>query len=129
MKYTFNNFVTIDRRESGFRIMRNDVQNVSCSKHSMPGDKESDDSVVNTAVEGRKLSPINNVVAVNDFFIIKLNNATKVFSLVARRRFFFVKLKNVHYATLRSLNRLRTACAPHPITTANCRKRSFFVTI
>ena len=52
-----------------------------------------------------------------------------VFCLVARRRFFFALLKNVHFATLRSLNRLRTARAPHPITTTNYRNRSFFMKI
>lgn len=68
MKHTFDNFVAIARRKSSFRIMRNDTQNVGCAKHRMSGNKESDDSVINTAVKVRELSTSNNVVAVNDFF-------------------------------------------------------------
>ena len=50
------------------------------------------------------------------------------FHLVARRRFFFAKLKSVHYATLRSLNRLLLSPRPPPNTLSYCRDRNQNVT-
>ena len=81
MKHTFDNFIAVTRRESGFRIMRNNPQDFDCAKHSTTSDKESDDSIINTTVKWRKDGSRYNVITVNDFFIIELNNATKVFSL------------------------------------------------
>lgn len=79
VKHTFNNFVAIDGCKFSFGIVRSDMQNVSSAKHGIAGYKKSDDSIVNTAVKCGEYSTSNNIVAVNDGFVVKLSDTAKIF--------------------------------------------------
>ena len=75
----FKKFFALDFGKFGIRILRKDAPNVLKREHFIAGSVESNDAVVNIAVERRKFSSGDYIIAIHDFFVVKFNDATEIF--------------------------------------------------
>ena len=82
MEQATDNSLAHYRIQLSFKILGYDTPNISCSEHSISGDVESDNSIVNATIEIREDCTSNDVVAVNNRFVVELNDttATPIFS-------------------------------------------------
>ena len=75
----FKKFFAFDFGKFGIRILRKDTPNVLKREHFIAGSIESNDAVVNIAVERRKFSSGDYIITIHDFFVVKFNDATEIF--------------------------------------------------